>query len=260
MSWRTKIQQYQLTILKLNWYLVSGIVFLAIIIALFMMSGWKLHTILNSAEALPIESIVVTGDRKFTSDEEIQSSMKELMKSSFFNVDVNRVQQALESLPWVYQASVRREWPAKFKVYLTEQQPIAHWNTNEWLNIYGDVFFAKTTPNESKVLAKLPYLYGPNALAKEVLAKHHQINELLLINQFHLKSLIFNSRHAWRLELSDGIILDLGREDTMARIQRFINLYPRLLEQQHKQVASVDLRYDTGLAVAWTNKDQRAVN
>lgn len=225
--------------------------------AVFAAGSWKLHLLINNAETLPIEAIVVKGERDFTSNKEIQLAMQSLMQRSFFSVDVNKVQQALEALPWVYQASVRREWPAKFKVFLKEQQPVAHWNSTKWLNVNGEVFSAPIPKHNDDKLAKLPNFYGSDSSAKEVLTAYGQIRELLTINGFDVSSLAFNLRHAWEVTLTDGITLNLGREDKMARIQRFINLYSSIKKLQ-KPVASVDLRYDTGLAVGWKQALTRA--
>jgi cell division protein FtsQ len=48
--------------------------------------------------------------------------------------------------------------------------------------------------------------------------------------------------------------IELGRSDTMKRLNRFIELYPELQQQgqsQNKRVSYVDLRYDSGAAVGW---------
>nr|WP_275659004.1 cell division protein FtsQ/DivIB [Shewanella sp. Isolate11] len=210
------------------------------------MGGWKLHQVLNDADALPIDAVVIKGERRYTSDEEIRIALQDLMKRSFFSADVNQVQQALEDLPWVFHASVRREWPAKLKVFLVEQDVVAHWNETDWLNAQGQVFKAPMKEG----IPELPYLVGPDDQAVSVLTNYRQISELLAINEFKLTHLELSPRHAWLAILANGIALKLGREDKMARVQRFINVYPTLM-QQNKPVARVDLRYDTGLAVGW---------
>ena len=45
-------------------------------------------------------------------------------------------------------------------------------------------------------------------------------------------------------------MLKLGRQEYINRLQRYIDVYPLLAEDQ-KSVSYVDLRYDTGLAVGW---------
>ncbi|MOA05637.1 Cell division protein FtsQ [compost metagenome] len=62
------------------------------------------------------------------------------------------------------------------------------------------------------------------------------------------------ARHSWQLALDNDVRLELGRDDRMGRLQRFIGLYPVLLQQaqaENKRVSYVDLRYDSGASVGW---------
>ena len=122
-----------------------------------------------------------------------------------------------------------------------------------WLNIYGEVFDAPA----KVAVPSLPSLTGPESQGKTVLTTYKQIGELLTINGFSLQSLSLSARHAWHAELNNGIRLELGREDSMRRIQRFIHVYPKLAEQD-KKVGVVDLRYDTGLAVDWDDAQKES--
>ncbi|UCX03291.1 cell division protein FtsQ/DivIB [Shewanella glacialimarina] len=255
MSWSKKGRQLRQKLKHVNWYLYFGLMFLLSVLATITWSGMKLHELLNDADALPIEAIAIKGERHYTSDEEIQVALQSMMKSSFFNADVLDIQRALESLPWVYHASVRREWPAKFKVNLQEQQAVAHWNGEAWLNVNGEVFNALAELD----LVDLPKLSGPDDMAEEVLISFRQLDDLLQINGFKLASLRLSPRHAWQAELANGIQIELGREDKMSRIQRFINVYPTLV-QSERPVARVDLRYDTGFAVGWDETNKRTEN
>lgn len=253
MSWAEMGTRWKIRLSQVDWYLCSGLLFLLFVVLGLSMAAWKLNLVLNDADALPIEAVAIKGERTHTSDKEIQIALQDLMQRSFFSADVNQVQEALEALPWVYQASVRREWPAKLKIFLVEQQAVAHWNGDAWLNNYGEVFDAPYKDD----IGLLPKLAGPEGQSKAVLTTYKQVSELLKINSFNLTALSLSPRHAWHGTLQNGIMLELGREDKMARIQRFINVYPTL-EKQPKEVAKVDLRYDTGLAVGWANAQKRA--
>jgi cell division protein FtsQ len=122
-----------------------------------------------------------------------------------------------------------------------------------WLNTNGEVFDALAHAEHDT----LPKLYGPEGAEMEVLTSYKQLDELLTINQFKLASLRLSPRHAWHAVLANGIQIELGREDKMARIQRFINVYPTL-KQSDKPVATVDLRYDTGFAVGWDDSEKES--
>jgi cell division protein FtsQ len=65
-----------------------------------------------------------------------------------------------------------------------------------------------------------------------------------------VKNLVLSERFAWQVQLNNGIKLNLGRQEFINRLQRFINLYP-LLQQDERDINYVDLRYDTGMAVGW---------
>ncbi|MEC4726749.1 cell division protein FtsQ/DivIB [Shewanella sp. D64] len=253
MSWAEVGRRWKLKLDQVDWYLFFGLMFLLFVLLGLSMAALKLNLVVNDADTLPIEAVVIKGTRDKTTDEEIQAALQDLMRRSFFSADVNQVQAALEELPWVYQASVRREWPAKLKVYLVEQQAIAHWNGDAWLNVHGEVFDA---PTEDSV-SSLPFLAGPEGQSKRVLTTFRQLSELLDINGLNLNRLSLSPRHAWHASLDNGIMLELGREDKMARVQRFINVYPTLVKQS-KPVATVDLRYDTGLAVGWKNAQKES--
>ncbi len=247
-------QRWKSHFAQVDWYLCAGLIFLCLVLGGLLTGGWTLHRVLNDADALPIEAVVIKGERRFTSDAEIQEALQDLMQRSFFSADVNQVQQALEALPWVFHASVRREWPAKLKVFLVEQDVVAHWNGKDWLNNQGQIFSA---PVKEGIDEQLPFLVGPDDQSVSVLTNYRQLQELLAINEFKLTHLELSPRHAWLAILSNGIELDLGREDKMARIQRFIDVYPTLMEQD-KPVVRVDLRYDTGLAVGWGEANEES--
>jgi cell division protein FtsQ len=65
--------------------------------------------------------------------------------------------------------------------------------------------------------------------------------------------LLLSERFSWQLTLNDGVTLNLGRENRVERIQRFMNMYSDIKNNSKgdQQVGYVDLRYDTGVAVGW---------
>ena len=80
-----------------------------------------------------------------------------VVRGNFFLLNLDAVKTRVESLPWVYQASVRRQWPQDVHVRFTEQQLAAHWGDGAFLNQAGDV--VRVTMNDPSV--GLPQLEGP---------------------------------------------------------------------------------------------------
>jgi len=78
-----------------------------------------------------------------------------------------------------------------------------------------------------------------------------QFDEMLKVNALTLKSLALSERFSWQLWLDNGVRLNLGRKDKAKRVQRFIDVYPRMEKRADAQIDAIDLRYDTGLAVSY---------
>ena len=76
------------------------------------------------------------------------------------------------------------------------------------------------------------------------------MQKLLATTGLAIGELSLSERFAWQLQLTNGIELNLGRQEFMDRLQRFVDVYP-LLSKQDKLIHYVDLRYDTGFAVGW---------
>jgi cell division protein FtsQ len=235
---------------------------LAFFICLLVVLGYalvKLNYWLEDAQQAPVQDIVVSGDRIFIDDQQIEMLIKQSQPGSFFELDVNQTHQAVEALPWVYRASVRKRWPRGLEVFVVEQQPAAIWNGDMLLNQYGDAFDAKISNAVLNSKKFFPNLYGPGGSEQTALQGYRNMQSLLETSNLHIVEMFLSERFAWNVQLDNGIKLNLGRTEFIDRLQRFVDLLP-LISQQDRQVDYVDLRYDTGLAVGWKTFDKAILN
>ena len=56
-------------------------------------------------------------------------------------------------------------------------------------------------------------------------------------------------RYAWQVQLDNGMVLELGREQVKERLARFVGVYPYTLASMSHKINYVDLRYRNGFAV-----------
>jgi cell division protein FtsQ len=166
---------------------------------------------------------------------------------NFFTVDIERLRKSLENLPWVRSASIRREFPHSLEVQLEEYHALAHWNDNALVDSDGEVFVAKSDQT-------MPDFVGQDGTAAEVTQRYEQFDQQLAGLGLQVSRLVLSPRHAWQLKLSNGMVLELGREDVRQRLARFVEAYPYSLEAIQGQVKYVDLRYSNGFAVNGLNK------
>jgi cell division protein FtsQ len=109
-------------------------------------------------------------------------------------------------------------------------------------------------PAERVVKQKMPLLYGPEGSEQDVLQGFQTMSQTLSAAKFTLKAVAMSARHSWQVTLDNDIRLELGRDDRMKRLQRFIDLYPKFQQQAEAdktRISYVDLRYDTGASVGW---------
>lgn len=221
-----------------------GLAFLLFVCFGLALTALELWQWMMDEQKTPIHQIQISGKTNYIDEALLSAVIREQNKESFFAVDINEVHQQVIAQPWIYQASVRKKWPNTLQVFVVEQEPVAHWNNDLLINTQGQPFAGKVK------FAGLPELYGPNGAEKTALSGLNSMRLLLKSQNMDVKSLILTERFAWQVTLNNGIQLNLGRQEFINRLQRFVNLYP-LLERQGKPIKYVDLRYDTGAAVGW---------
>lgn len=222
----------------------GGLTFLVFVLVGLIYAGFELNDWLEDEQQVPVQQIVLSGDRQFIDDAVVKNLIRDKHPGSFFELDVERVHHDLEALPWVYRASVRKRWPNSLNIYLVEQTATAVWNSDLLLNQFGESF-----PAVAPGLA-LPELFGPGGSEQTALQGYMAMQSLLDRAKLRISELTLSERFAWNIRLDTGVRLNLGRIEFVDRLQRFVDLYPLLIKEQ-KQLDYVDLRYDTGLAVGW---------
>ena len=240
---------------SLHWSFWLGVAFFVAVIVAILSFGIFLNKRLSAEESAPVTSIAIAGEMPYTTRADIENAIEQVNLGNFFNLDVNDVQQKVAKLPWVYSVSVRKKWPDELKIYIVDQKPIAHWNGDFLINENGKAFQADV----KRLPDKLPAFFGPEGSEQIALDNFRNLNKLLDFSQLAIDELVLSERFAWQLILNDGVTINLGSDNRIERIQRFMDVYPqiKLNKKDGQQVDYVDLRYDTGLAVGWKTADNK---
>lgn len=196
---------------------------------------------------LSIERVAITGEFRQVQREQLAEVVEPFLQDGFALVDLSEIQQRLEAVPWIYQVSVKRQWPDQLIIDVTEQTVIARWDKQGFINHRGE-FFAGT---ERVFIEGLPLLQGPVDKASEMMADYRDLGELLRQQGLVLSRLSMDERGNWSAVLNNGVTIVLGSDQVMEKIQRFVLTYQRVLAEKFEQVKRVDMRYSNGLAVAW---------
>ena len=197
--------------------------------------------------AFAYREVVVTTPLVRASPAHVQSIVRSELRGTFFTMDLDAARAALARVPWVRAVALRRQWPRRLEIELSEHEPFARWNDGALVDTQGDVFVADYA-------GELPQFDGPDGQAALMSTRYRQWNAELAPYRLRLSGLALSARGGWRLRAADDagtLVLDVGRDDASERLARFLGVYRRtigVLARAGTRVDHVDLRYRNGFA------------
>jgi cell division protein FtsQ len=209
-----------------------------VVLAALVKSAVMLHEI-------PVERIVVTGQLKNTQTEAVEDMVQPALVGGFLSADLGEIRDQLESLPWVYEATVRRQWPNALEISVTEQLPIARWGEAGFLNHEGQVF----EPTNASRWDDLPRLAGEEGSEQTLINSYQLLSEILSVTELDVMELALDARGQLQAVLTNKVQIALGARYWNERLERFVILHQSGLD--YANVQRVDTRYTSSIAVAF---------
>ncbi len=208
---------------------------------------------LSRSPALNIRMIELEGELQRNSVATLRANATPRLAGNILSIDLERARAAFEAVPWVRQATLRRVWPDRLAVHLSEHHPVALWlgeDGNERLvNDHGDVFEANVGDVEDQ---QLPQLGGPDGSSAPMLALYRRLQPLFAAYQLQPVALQLSGRGSWSVELDTGATVTLGRgseDELVARSERFLRTLGQITERFQRDLEHADLRHADGYAV-----------
>jgi len=210
----------------------------------------------------PINKVDVTMPLQRVPASRLATELLPVMQGNFFSMRLDLIQVALEDVPWIRKAVVRRLWPQTLEIHIEEHQPIGRWqelvaadNGNaavpSYVNSIGELFIADIAKSEA---ARLPLLSGPPNTVDIVSARYLKLEQKLKQISLRPKEVSLSRRLSLRVVLDNGSLVNFGRERPelgfSAKLVRLLDTYKNIT-QTHGRPARIDLRYPDGLVVAY---------
>ena len=224
---------------------VFGLAFVAMVLALS--GSWLVRQSLFNLSAISVQ-----GDVSHNNVVTLRANAAPRLAGSFFTLDMGRARAVFESVPWVRQAVVQRQFPNRLKVILQEHQAVAYWGPEgdtRLVNNFGEVFEANPGEVEAD---ELPQLNGPSGQAVLVLQAYQALSVLFEKIDVSLERLDLTSQGSWRVRLDSGAVIELGHgsvDEVSARTQRFLATLTQVSSRYGRDLESADLRYSNGYAL-----------
>ena len=197
--------------------------------------------------ALPIKYVRTEGVFQYLSKDEIKTTLEPLVKTGFFEVDVQAIHSVVSILPWVESVTVKRVWPDTIDIKVRERKPYVRWGEKSLISNQGIVF----TPKNIEPFEDLLLVTGPDQQHVKVLEIMKGVKTVLADQSLELVEFNINNRWSWKLKLANGLEILLGRNEQLKKLQRFLKTLTVLPQEQIDAMEVVDLRYPNGYAVSW---------
>lgn len=249
---------------------LSGVLFgISLLLGLVGALHYTLHL-----PVFPLRALQLSSAPQQVDPAQIGAVARDEINGNFFTVDIEKVRQAFEKLPWVRAASVRRHFPWRLEVSIEEHEALAQWNDSGLVNTHGEVF-AVGSPDVSRpgmADRSLPKFLGQPDAAAEITRMYQVFGEQIAPLGRGIAQISLSPRRAWQLRLDNGMVLELGSGQAQQRLARFVAVYsysiapllqggsPTLSADAGREmrengsgqtVKYVDLRYRSGFAVSF---------
>lgn len=174
------------------------------------------------------------------------------LSGNFFTMSLDEARTVFESVPWVAEVSLRRAWPDRLVVTITEHRAVAVWDDGRLLSDRGQLFVANVA--EAELDAPLPQIDAPPRFSAEVARRLPHLAAQTAALGLTLDAVEVSDRASWTLRTAGGPTIEIGRDDPPGRLDERLALlvshYPTLAAQAGAELLRIDARYPQGFAVA----------
>jgi cell division protein FtsQ len=206
-----------------------------------------------NAAGFPIAAVSLSGENH-VSRAEIFAAAGVTDRASLLFLDVEGARARLKAIPWIADATVRKLYPDRLQITLTEREPFALWQVDGKVSVIG----AEGTviaPLNDRRFAALPFVVGRGAAprAKEFLAlldRQPTIRE-------QVRASILIAERRWNLRLKNGIDVRLPETDVARALETLATL-DRDKRLATRDITVIDLRLPDRVTVRLSDQAAQA--
>jgi cell division protein FtsQ len=206
-----------------------------------------------NAAGFRVAEVAIAGRRLLT-DQEVLAAAGVTRETTLLFLDAAEARTRITASPWIAEATVRKLYPGRLEIEITERVPFALWQTDGKINIIsadGTVL----APLTDRRFVALPLVVGRGAEKKArgflaILDRHPAIRT-------EVRAAILVGERRWNLKLKNGVDVRLpelnpeGGLATLARLARDRQLLTR-------DITAVDLRLPDRVSVRLSEDAARA--
>ena len=174
---------------------------------------------------------------------QLQQLLGEKADTNLLKADLQSYLAKLETVDWVGQADVRRDWQQGIVVNVVPRQAVAKFGSERLVDANGTVF----KPADSNDLnnPSLMQLQGDSQNAVVMMQQIKQVSDWFMPLGMKIEEVIVTPRMAWLFRFDNGLRVLVDNDNTSEKLYRL----SIMLQNQLKTLQTVDLRYKNGMAI-----------
>ena len=178
---------------------------------------------------------------------QLQQLLGEKADTNLLKADLQSYLAKLETVDWVGQADVRRDWQQGIVVNVVPRQAVAKFGSERLVDANGTVF----KPADSNDLnnASLMQLQGDSQNAVVMMQQIKQVSDWFMPLGMKIEEVIVTPRMAWLFRFDNGLRVLVDNDNTSEKLYRLSIMLQNQLKPQLKTLQTVDLRYKNGMAI-----------
>lgn len=184
-----------------------------------------------------IKSVAVTGNRELSTAEVFAAAAMPETSSLPF-LDIATVQERLKQVPLIAEASIKKFYPNRLLIDITERSPFALWQQDGQVHVVSADGTAIDVLRDDRFV-NLPHVVGQgaNKRVKEYVSILLEVPEIA--DQVRAGTLVGERR--WNLKLKNGVDVKLPEEEPALALAKLVE-QDRETHLLAKDILSVDLR------------------
>ncbi|MBL8574335.1 MAG: FtsQ-type POTRA domain-containing protein [Hyphomicrobiaceae bacterium] len=216
----------------------AGLITASVVYGLILSKqGWPLVEGITVGAGFKLEKIEIVGFQE-TKVKEVLGQIGVREGQSLLLIDVDEARARVAQVPWVESVTLRKLYPGRLVVNMTERQPYALWQVKGEVSII-DATGHIITALDSQTHAMLPLVVGDGAAerASEAVALMDSQPEL----RGRVRAAVLVAERRWNLITIDGVEIRLPEAGALAAYARVAEL-DRSKQVLARDIVAIDMR------------------
>ena len=239
---------------KTPWQIAKPILQVLGVTGLLSLGAWQLYQL--DVEKLTQVEISWQIDNELLNPQSDLEAIVKPLSTNHYTLELNTIKQALEQLPWVAKANIKRDFFNHIQITISTQEVHMRWRNircqadsdttqcRGLISTQGELFMPEILPDESDKPLIVSSSQRERVMQAFLDFQHYQT----LLKPMVLKTLAQGNIDTLTVHPKTTVVLGHQLQDE--RLKRFKSAYPELAKRTAKvKTATFDMRYPKGFSV-----------